>query len=365
MRRSICRCPIGGCWARPATAGALGAVLALGASTAQGGFLHAFLLSSPLLDQWAYPFAASPGGSAAASIFGAWIDGGYAPQWDNRDGQMLVAFDTSAVVPTGLDPSAYSIASLRLSLTIGLDGAFEYDPTQDPLESWMPDKEGKPAVDPDPGRPVELFATDFRSGFTALTYTEQTPYGPSTFGKAIRYAYPVMFIDGMPHDVSNNVDELLEVEPAAVGTIKGLAQGDPVPIYSVMRFDLDLAQPALHAWLVEGLRQGRVFLSAASLFHTEVGGTSGFPRFLTKESPEVILGLAAAPTLEGVVKVCEKSPDLDGDGAVDGADLGLLLAGWGPCPVACPCAGDLDGDGEVGGADLGALLAAWSDVERP
>lgn len=47
--------------------------------------------------------------------------------------------------------------------------------------------------------------------------------------------------------------------------------------------------------------------------------------------------------------------DLDCDGAVDGADLGLLLAAWG---LAGP--GDLDGNGVVDGADLGLLLAAWA-----
>ena len=46
--------------------------------------------------------------------------------------------------------------------------------------------------------------------------------------------------------------------------------------------------------------------------------------------------------------------DLDADGAVGGADLGLLLGDWG-----LPGAADLDGDGAVDGADLGTLLGAW------
>lgn len=48
------------------------------------------------------------------------------------------------------------------------------------------------------------------------------------------------------------------------------------------------------------------------------------------------------------------SADLTGDGIVNGADLGELLANWGN-----PGVGDLDGSGEVDGADLGELLAAW------
>jgi hypothetical protein len=47
--------------------------------------------------------------------------------------------------------------------------------------------------------------------------------------------------------------------------------------------------------------------------------------------------------------------DLNGDGVVNGADLGAMLASWGQ-----PGAADLDGSGTVDGADLGALLAAWT-----
>jgi hypothetical protein len=47
--------------------------------------------------------------------------------------------------------------------------------------------------------------------------------------------------------------------------------------------------------------------------------------------------------------------DLDGNGVVDGADLGLLLAAWG----AGNGPADLNDNGTVDGADLGILLAAW------
>lgn len=47
--------------------------------------------------------------------------------------------------------------------------------------------------------------------------------------------------------------------------------------------------------------------------------------------------------------------DFNGDGFVNGADLGLLLGAWG---TADPCY-DLNGDGIVNGADLGLLLGAW------
>ena len=47
--------------------------------------------------------------------------------------------------------------------------------------------------------------------------------------------------------------------------------------------------------------------------------------------------------------------DLNGDGIVDGGDLGLLLAAWGTADEIA----DIDGSGDVNGADLGLILAAW------
>lgn len=49
--------------------------------------------------------------------------------------------------------------------------------------------------------------------------------------------------------------------------------------------------------------------------------------------------------------------DLNGDGLINGADLGLMLGGWGSCGTPCPA--DLNDDGVVDGADLGALLGNW------
>ena len=47
--------------------------------------------------------------------------------------------------------------------------------------------------------------------------------------------------------------------------------------------------------------------------------------------------------------------DLNGDGLVDSADLGLLLAAWGSSGP-----GDIDNNGTVNAPDLAALLSAWS-----
>lgn len=51
--------------------------------------------------------------------------------------------------------------------------------------------------------------------------------------------------------------------------------------------------------------------------------------------------------------------DLDGSGAIDGADLALMLAAWGACPPDQSCPADLDNDGDVDAGDLGVLLGNW------
>jgi hypothetical protein len=50
-----------------------------------------------------------------------------------------------------------------------------------------------------------------------------------------------------------------------------------------------------------------------------------------------------------------RAEDLDGDGVVGSADLGILLSAWG----APGGLGDINADGAVDSADLGQLLAAW------
>jgi hypothetical protein len=68
-------------------------------------------------------------------------------------------------------------------------------------------------------------------------------------------------------------------------------------------------------------------------------------------------GGAASTTIAAAVPSAAEAVcvgDLNGDGVVDGADLGELLSAWGSSGPA-----DLDGDGVVDGADLGILLGNW------
>jgi len=59
---------------------------------------------------------------------------------------------------------------------------------------------------------------------------------------------------------------------------------------------------------------------------------------------------------DGTVGNASVAGDLNDDGVVDGADLTIMLASWGPCPG---CVADLSGDGVTNSADIAVLLNAW------
>ncbi|MEY4534943.1 MAG: hypothetical protein RLZZ246_1261, partial [Planctomycetota bacterium] len=62
----------------------------------------------------------------------------------------------------------------------------------------------------------------------------------------------------------------------------------------------------------------------------------------------------------GVTQQSTQTPDLDGNGRVDGADLGLMLSAFGADDPSQAVRGDLNDDGQVDGLDLGVLLAGWT-----
>jgi hypothetical protein len=69
--------------------------------------------------------------------------------------------------------------------------------------------------------------------------------------------------------------------------------------------------------------------------------------------PATELNAALAWVESNLVGDASCPADLDGDGDVGAADLGILLSGWGTPD------GDIDGDGLGDSVDLGQLLSAW------
>jgi endo-1,4-beta-xylanase len=65
--------------------------------------------------------------------------------------------------------------------------------------------------------------------------------------------------------------------------------------------------------------------------------------------------LAITISLQSGSSCIDCPEDLDRDGIIDGADLSLLLGGWGTSSARI----DLDSNGTIDGADLAILLAAW------
>ena len=69
---------------------------------------------------------------------------------------------------------------------------------------------------------------------------------------------------------------------------------------------------------------------------------------------------SGAPIVVGALPPEPCAGDLNDDGLVDSADLGLLLTAWGSCGKAGPgCFADLDANGVVNAADIGLLLVEW------
>ena len=89
------------------------------------------------------------------------------------------------------------------------------------------------------------------------------------------------------------------------------------------------------------------------------------------DSLDIYQGVSQDENLDGIPDEClggDCSADIDGNGLVDGADLGLLFVAWGECPGDPGCPGDIDENGIIDGSDLGLFCLAWGlecDEPRP
>ena len=249
-------------------------------------------LAEPSADRWMYPSNSPPGSRGQASTFSALPEtAGVEDRW----GFFLVGFDTSALVPAGLPPQSYRIRSVVLRATIGQDGTFHYDPTEDPLASYATADRAASVADPDPGRPVELHGAGFRNDFTAATFTETSPYG---FPE--RNAYPLGFDEaGGPRDVSWNVTGQFEARPWAVGRSDAVEPGAPVPAETAFTFDIDPSPPGVGDYLRQSLADGWLWLSLDSL-HPAVQQGGELASWLTRDDAvhQIFGGLAPQLALE-------------------------------------------------------------------
>ena len=77
---------------------------------------------------------------------------------------------------------------------------------------------------------------------------------------------------------------------------------------------------------------------------------------------QILTGQLADSNTNGIPDICEQpqcqDADITNNHIIDGADLGALLAFWGPVNPVLPQA-DVNRDGQVNGADIGILLSYW------
>lgn len=253
-------------------------------------------ISEPVADRWMYLHNSTPGTRTTASTFS------YLPFTgeDDRFSQVLLKFDTAAAgIPAGLGESNYQIDSLFLTAIYFSPDPVIYDSTEDPRASCGLDA----SADPDSGRPLELYGTGFRGGFTEDTFQETSPFGN-------RNAFAIgAEKDGAFRDVTNNVTMGFNSEPWAVAKIEApseeepglyvpLAPGDIIPNYSRVTFAVDTAVPGVANYVRQGLDRGILWFTISSLHPVAGQGGSGFPGFFMKEHPEQALFHDVASSLD-------------------------------------------------------------------
>ena len=232
----------------------------------------------------------TPGSRSQASTFSALpFDEGV----DDRFGQFVVKFDTSAAgIPAGLGAENYEVTSLILRAVVA-NGGNLYDPTQDEWFTY-----GMMALaDTDPGRPLELHGTGFRNGFSAATFEEDSPFGTGA-GRSVRNAYALGFdSSGTPRDVSNNIEENFDSRAWAIGQTSAVSPGSAAPPDTAFTFIPDTSDPAIAAYVREGLNQGFIWFTFSSLHPAFMQGGE-LVSYYTRDSIDHIITGDLAPSMQ-------------------------------------------------------------------
>ncbi len=363
--------------------------LAVVTSAARG---QQFDFPMPSDDRWHYPFNFTPGTRAITSSFGALFD-----QFNDRDGIVLVAWETGALIPPGMGPENYNIDSIDITLTnqanefsipdwqvdLTVDEWFTHDVNLDGIINADGIPAGEPgdtdgeSDDPDPGRTIDLFGVAFDEGapFTEATWIETSFYlGANGNGNVPRNPYPFEYDENgnrlhVEDCVKGLHNEALGVfsftpQPWAIGIPQGYTPGVQVTPFDVtFSVDLTLSGGGVKRYFQEQLNNGRIIVAITSLAEVAVQGSStAVPAFYSKEG--VPLNPNAAPAaLSIVLSDCAKDGDLDDSGTTDLGDIGLFAAvavGNNSDP-ALQDAADLNCDGAVNGGDIPLFMTALLD----
>ncbi len=347
----------------------------------------------PTDDRWQYPFNSQVGFRDVAPLFGSVEDARFTT-FNDRDGILIIAWDTSTLIQTGLPLSSYDVRAVTVTLTHSdpLPGAGSIDwPIDLTVDDWRTfdankngSMDGEEFPDSDPGRPIELFGVGFGPMFSPTTWIETSLYvGGTQFTLSPRDPFPFVFQDvtgelvHVENSVSGNFNQNLTTPlcndqagicrftptPWAIGVPLDYVPGNQFTSFDV-EFDINLAlsKGRVKQYFQQQLQAGRVFVTATSLkgAFEQVAGNNDF---FTSEATEEAGGFPPIPGARAPKLVIDLGTPPDGDfdnnavvDLIDHAELTACMNGVNTVPPAptLPCldAFDFDQDNDVDMADV-------------
>ncbi|MHC5111474.1 MAG: hypothetical protein ACYTHJ_16530 [Planctomycetota bacterium] len=362
------------------------ALLVVSASVDARCVMHVF--AEPSDDVWHYPFNFTPGFRPVGGVFSS----GGIDQWNDRDGMVLVAWETDDLIPLGQNPDSYQILDVRVTITNQaasfLVPEWIPDLTVDEWFTYLPG-----GNDTDPGRPIELFGVGFGPQYSELGWTEGVNYvGATQFSNTARDPFPMTFQDetGDFLHVEDNVrgtqNEDLEEPlcddpdgicpftpiPWAMGEPMGYVPGQQTTPFDIaFVVDLEMKDGAVRQYFQEQLSTGRVLVSISSLvITTQQAAPFSYPSFFLKEGVPLD-PLAKAPTLT-ITLAADPDGDVNQDGIADEfdwAEMSACMNGPATSPqstpsitaLECQCSFDFDNDHDVDLGDFAVFAMIFGD----
>jgi hypothetical protein len=316
-----------------------------------------FTFTPPSADRWHYGFNSSPGVEDLGRTFMAPGWAGINGQFNDRDGYVIFAWDTSGSIAPGQDPESYNVTAVELTVTniagaewlsdASIDEWFTYDLNGDGAINADGFPRGHPSdtdgesSDSDPGRTIDIYGVGFGPHFTAASWTETSAYrgalpaGPPFNGDPLapRDPFPFVYqagsldqlhvedhIRGLHNDTLPSPVLEFSPQPWAIGQPLDYAPGNQTVPFDI-RFTVNLALSGgeVRRYFQEGLAEGTVFLIVSSAQETEMqGGQEEYPTIFMRDAVGSLPGAKAAALS---IEVTALPGDYDGDGDVDHDDF--------------------------------------------